>query len=100
MPLILEGKILLLQDDIPLFILIAYVLTYHNLTLRSYVILFQKRMTDNGKDGFEECHRMQTIVNGLDSNTRILVASIRDCTTLADLAIEGLDTYTFSPEVA
>ena len=57
-------------------------------------------MTDNGKDGFKECHRMQTIVNGLGSNTRILVASIRDCNTLADLAIEGLDTYTFSPEVA
>jgi len=65
-----------------------------------YIAPYLGRMTDNGKDGFEECHRMQTIVNGLDSNTRILVASIRDCTTLADLAIEGLDTYTFSPEVA
>lgn len=58
------------------------------------------RMTDNGKDGFGECIKMNSIVNGLGSNTRILVASIRDAKTIADLAIDGLDTYTFSPAVA
>ena len=57
-------------------------------------------MTDNGKDGFVECRRMQNIINGLRSDTRILVASLRDAETLADLAEEGLDTFTFSPAVA
>lgn len=58
------------------------------------------RMNDNGKDGFDECVKMQSIVDGLGSETRILVASIRDADTLTDLATEGLDTYTFSPAVA
>ena len=58
------------------------------------------RMTDNGKDGFVECRRMQNIVDGLGSDTRILVASLRDAETLADLAVDGLDTFTFSPAVA
>ena len=58
------------------------------------------RMTDNGKDGFAECTRMQSIVDGLGSDTRILVASLRDADTLTDLALEGCDTYTFSPAVA
>lgn len=57
-------------------------------------------MTDNGKDGFEQCTKMKRIVDGLGSSTRILVASIRDAKTIADLAVEGLDTYTFSPVVA
>lgn len=57
-------------------------------------------MNDNGKDGFDECVKMQNIVDGLGSETRILVASLRDVDTLADLAAEGLDTYTFSPAVA
>ena len=58
------------------------------------------RMTDNGKDGFVECRRMQNIVDGLGSDTRILVASLRDAETLADLAVDGLDTFTFSPAAA
>lgn len=58
------------------------------------------RMNDNGKDGFDECVRMQNIVDGLGSDTRILVASLREADTLGDLAVEGLDTYTFSPQVA
>ena len=58
-------------------------------------------MTDNGKNGPKECLQMQTIVNNLGSTTRILVASIRDTQTIANLAVEGnLDTYTFSPDVA
>ncbi|KAL7553851.1 hypothetical protein ACHAWF_017252 [Thalassiosira exigua] len=65
-----------------------------------YLAPYLGRMTDNGKDGLQECIRMQSIVDGLGSDTRILVASLRDADTLADLAAEGLDTYTFSPAVA
>lgn len=57
-------------------------------------------MADNGRDGFDECAKMQIIVDGLGSDTRILVANLRDADTIADLAAEGLDTFTFSPAVA
>jgi transaldolase len=57
-------------------------------------------MNDNGKDGFDECVKMQSIIDGVGSDTRVLVASLRDADTLADLAVEGLDTFTFSPNVA
>ncbi|EJK72856.1 hypothetical protein THAOC_05573 [Thalassiosira oceanica] len=36
----------------------------------------------------------------LQADTRILAASIRDAESLADLAVAGLDTFTFSPDVA
>lgn len=64
-----------------------------------YIAPYLGRMNDNGKDGMSECQQMQDIVNGLGSDTRILVASIRNAETLADLAAAGLDTFTFSPEV-
>lgn len=65
-----------------------------------YLAPYLGRMTDAGKDGLLECERMQQIVDGLGSTTRILVASIRETTDLADLATVGLDTFTFSPEIA
>jgi transaldolase len=57
-------------------------------------------MTDAGKDGTAECLSMNAIVKGMGSSTRILVASIRDAQTLANLAVGGMDTFTFSPAVA
>lgn len=65
-----------------------------------YIAPYLGRMTDHGKDGFEQCKEMQRIVDGLGSGTRILVASIREAKTIAALAGEGLDTFTFSPAVA
>ena len=65
-----------------------------------YIAPYLGRMTDNGKDGFDECVKMQQIVDGLQADTRILAASIRDAESLADLAVAGLDTFTFSPDVA
>ena len=58
------------------------------------------RMTDAGKDGMEECKRMQDIVNGLGSSTRIFVASIRDVKSMGDLMSHGMDSFTFNPEIA
>ena len=57
-------------------------------------------MSDNGKNGYDECVDMQNIVDGLGSDTRILVASLRDADTISNLAMEGLDTFTFNPDVA
>ena len=65
-----------------------------------YLAPYLGRMSDAGKDGADECERMQQIVEGLDCDTRILVASIRDVDSMAELACAGLDTYTFSPDVA
>lgn len=65
-----------------------------------YIAPYLGRMTDHGKDGFEQCKEMKRIVDGLGSGTRILVASIRDANTIAALAKEGLNTFTFSPAVA
>ncbi len=68
-----------------------------------YIAPYLGRMTDNGKNGMEECTRMQQIVRGMNSHTRILVASIRDVKSMTDLMTTDyihMDTFTFSPEVA
>jgi len=65
-----------------------------------YLAPYLGRLTDAGKDGKEECLSMLDIVNGLQGDTRILVASIRDADTLAELAAAGMETFTFSPNVA
>ena len=57
-------------------------------------------MNDNGKTGIEECERMQNIADGMGSNTRILVASIRDVKSMGDLICKGMDTFTFNPDIA
>jgi len=58
------------------------------------------RMNDSGVDGMDECRKMQHVVNGLKSKTRILVASIRSVESMVELATDGLDTFTFSPDIA
>lgn len=65
-----------------------------------YIAPYLGRMTDAGMDGTAECWKMQEIVEGVQADTRILVASIRDCQTLVDLAAKGMETFTFSPTVA
>lgn len=65
-----------------------------------YIAPYLGRMTDSGKDGAGECWKMQEVVEGLQADTRILVASIRDCQTMVDLAAKGMETFTFSPAVA
>lgn len=65
-----------------------------------YLAPYLGRMNDAGKDGIEECKRMQDIVDGMGSSTRIIVASIRDVKSMGDLMCHGMDTFTFSPDVA
>jgi transaldolase len=65
-----------------------------------YIAPYLGRMTEAGKDGKAECFKMQEIVIGMQGDTRILVASIRDVQTMVDLAAKGMETFTFSPEVA
>ncbi|KAL3933207.1 MAG: hypothetical protein SGARI_003757, partial [Bacillariaceae sp.] len=66
-----------------------------------YIAPYLGRMTDAGLDGADECSKMQEIVEGLQADTRILVASIRKCQDMVDLAADaGMETFTFSPDVA
>jgi transaldolase len=65
-----------------------------------YLAPYLGRMTDAGKDGNDECFKMQEITDGMQSPLRILVASIRDAQTMVDLAAGGMETFTFSPAVA
>lgn len=65
-----------------------------------YLAPYLGRMNDAGKDGIQECLEMNYIVEGMETGTRILVASLRDSETLAELASSGMDTFTFSADVA
>ena len=65
-----------------------------------YLAPYLGRMTDARRNGFEECRQMQQITKGLKSDTRILVASIRDVNELVNLAASGMETFTFSPTIA
>lgn len=65
-----------------------------------YIAPYLGRMNDAGRDGMAECLKMQQVIAGLQAETRVLVASIRDCQTMVDLAAEGMETYTISPQVA
>ncbi|CAE7550717.1 tal [Symbiodinium natans] len=65
-----------------------------------YIAPYLGRMTDAGRDGLSECRSMQSIVKGMGSSTRILVASIRKVEDMCTLACCGCDTFTFSPDVA
>jgi transaldolase len=65
-----------------------------------YLAPYLGRITDAGFDGSAECLKMQQITEGLKSETRILVASIRSSQTMVDLAAAGMETFTFAPAVA
>jgi len=54
-----------------------------------YIAPYLGRMMDSGKDGVAECKEMKAIVHGMESNTRILVASIRSANTVAALTSSG-----------
>ncbi|CAJ1334124.1 unnamed protein product, partial [Effrenium voratum] len=65
-----------------------------------YVAPYLGRMTDKGKDGLEECIKMQEIMESLECETRVLVASVRNPDDMVELARRGVNTFTFCPEVA
>lgn len=65
-----------------------------------YAAPYLGRINDSGRDGLAEVVAMHTILTGLDSSTRLLVASIRSVDDIGHLAQAGLDTYTLSAAVA
>ncbi len=65
-----------------------------------YAAPYLGRINDAGGNGREAIAQMQRALDGVQSSTRILTASIRDVEDLAYLATQGLDTFTFGPRIA
>jgi transaldolase len=65
-----------------------------------YVAPYLGRLNDLGRNGREEVAMMQRMLKGVNSSTRILCASIRDIEDLTVLSAQGLDTFTFAPNIA
>lgn len=66
----------------------------------SYIAPYLGRINDQGRDGAAELVAMHSCLRGCGSPVRLLVASLRRPEEMGQLAAEGLDTFTISPEVA
>jgi len=65
-----------------------------------YFAPYLGRICDQGRDGHTEVATMQRCLDGVDSNLRLLVASLREVKDLVSLAACGIDTFTISPAIA
>ncbi len=65
-----------------------------------YVAPYLGRINDLGQNGRETLATMQRALTGVESQTRILVASIRTIGDIPFLASRGLNTFTFSAKIA
>ncbi len=65
-----------------------------------YAAPYLGRIDDLGNNGREVLVAMQQAIAGVNSTTRILVASIRSVEDIVELTRQGLDTFTFSPAIA
>ncbi len=63
----------------------------------AYAAPYLGRMNDAGLDGLDEIYAMREMIHHLDSDTRLLIASIRQLSELAELARRGCDTFTLVP---
>jgi len=66
----------------------------------NYVAPYLGRMNDAGRDGMGTIVSMQETVEELESDMRVLVASVRTAAELSKLAAKGCDTFTISEKVA
>lgn len=65
-----------------------------------YAAPYLGRMTDLGQDGKQQITLMQKCLNGVQSSTKLLVASIRGVDDITFLTTQTLDTFTISPAIA
>lgn len=66
----------------------------------TYVAPYLGRISDGGRDGCAEVIKMQECLQGVGTDTRLLVASLRSLDELLVLAPAGVDTFTLSPALA
>ncbi|MGF1536274.1 MAG: transaldolase family protein [Elainellaceae cyanobacterium] len=92
-----------LSRDVPVTLTAAY---YAHQALMgaalnaAYVAPYLGRLTDAGQDGRAVIAAMQRSLTALSSETRLLVASIRQVADLTTLTQQGLNTFTISPAIA
>lgn len=65
-----------------------------------YAAPYLGRISDTGQDGRAVLSKMQQALDGVQSPTRILTASIQDVDDMAYLATQGVNTFTFAPRIA
>ncbi|MEM6253701.1 MAG: transaldolase family protein [Cyanobacteria bacterium P01_D01_bin.156] len=65
-----------------------------------YAAPYLGRINDVTGNGLEIVAMMQQALNGVQSSTRILTASIRNSTDISSLAAKGMNTFTFAPHIA
>lgn len=65
-----------------------------------FIAPYLGRISDSGRDGIATLAAMQRCLDGVGSTTRLLVASLREPSDLAELSAAGLSTFTISPAIA
>jgi transaldolase len=65
-----------------------------------YAAPYLGRITDLGRDGHADLAQMQQMLNGVGSQMKLLVASIRAVEDIVFLAAQGLETFTVSDAIA
>jgi len=66
----------------------------------TYIAPYLGRLNDAGRDGIAEVTAMHEVLRATGSATKVLLASIRDVTSMVTLARRGVDCFTMGPEVA
>jgi len=66
----------------------------------AYAAPYLGRLDDAGRDGMSTVMGMHHILTGTGSPLRLLTASLRSAAQVVDLAVRGLDTFTFGTRVA
>jgi transaldolase len=66
----------------------------------AYVAPYLGRISDGGRDGCAEVLAMQRCLQGVQSSTRLLVASLRSAEQLLQLTPAGIETFTLAPALA
>jgi transaldolase len=98
-----EAARTLIAEGIPITLTACYeahqVLIAAALGVR-YIAPYLGRICDQGRDGHGELITMQRCLDGLGSNVRLLVASLRTPADLVRLAAAGMSTFTLSPALA
>ena len=66
----------------------------------TYIAPYLGRLNDAGRDGIADVTAMHEVLRATGSGTKVLLASIRDVTSMVTLARRGVDCFTMGPEVA
>jgi len=66
----------------------------------TYIAPYLGRLNDAGRDGIAEVTAMHEVLRATGAATKVLLASIRDVTSMVTLARRGVDCFTMGPDVA